>query len=154
MDQDICEACHQDRKAGHAPFCHRYVGPRVLVVTQHDIDQCPNRQLDPGHYRPDGTCLHRNSHATDAFTMNWQNDYDLYQAALRLGAGLRKELRHRATREVLGDAVIRLFRPRAEAAAEADNLFGIMHRDVGNWDDVDPGAVGDEVLDLLQVEQQ
>lgn len=129
--------------------------PRVFTVTQHDIDQCPDRQLHPAHYRRDGTCLHRNSRATDAFSMNWCNDQDVYEAVLRLARQLVKVLgRDVTTPEVVGTATIRLLRPKAEAAAAAhqDNLWSIMHRDVEHWDDVDPVAVGEEVLELLGVE--
>jgi hypothetical protein len=129
--------------------------PRVLTVTQHDIDQCPVRSLQPRHYRRDGTCEHRSSHATDAFNMNWQNDYDLYQAVLRLGRQLLRVLGEDVTSpQVVGEATLRLLRPRAEAAAAAhqDNLWAIMHRDVEHWDEVDPVAVGTEVLEALEVE--
>lgn len=126
--------------------------PRVFTVTQHDIDRCPDHQLAPAHYRQDGTCLHHNSHATDMFSMNWCNDQDVYLAVLRLARGVLR-VRPNASKATVGQAVLDLLRPKAEANATADNLWGVMHRDVQDWGAVDPEAVGDEVLDLLEVER-
>lgn len=59
-------------------------GPRVLTITQADVDRCPLRSLAPAHYRQDGTCRCRTNHATDEFNMVWQNDQDVYLAVLGL----------------------------------------------------------------------
>lgn len=57
--------------------------PRTFSVSSSDVQLCPERRLDPGHYREDGTCRHRSSHATDEFNLVWQNDQDVYLAVLQ-----------------------------------------------------------------------
>lgn len=31
---------------------------RNFIISSKDIKQCPEKRLDPSHYRNDGTCLH------------------------------------------------------------------------------------------------